>query len=429
MARWFYALFLYLITPIIVLRLYIRAHKAPAYKQRIPERFGLFSAPDVDGAIWVHSVSVGETIAAAPLIKHLLKNYPSNKIVVTTMTPTGSERVKALFGDSVFHIYAPYDLPDAVNRFLSKVRPKLLIIMETELWPNTIHYSHARNIPIVLANARLSSRSASGYKRLSALTKPMLSKLSKVVAQSQADADRFQGLGLTADQLDVSGSIKFDIALTEDLKVEAENLKPQWAYNGERVILLAASTHEGEDEIILKAYKQVLDDKSDEHPLLVLVPRHPERFDRVTKLSEQKGFTTQRRSEVDSPEKSTQVYIGDSMGELLLFFGCADIAFIGGSLVNNGGHNMLEAAAWGLPIITGQSDFNFADISEKLQRNSAMQKITNAEGLAESVLELLTSESLRQKIGSNGLQVMSENRGALGRLMVTIDSYLLADKE
>ena len=429
MIRWLYTLILYLITPIIVLRLYIRARKAADYSQRIPERFGLFPTFDIDSAIWIHSVSVGETIAAAPLIKRLLNRHSGVPIVVTTMTPTGSERVKALFGDSVFHVYAPYDLPGAISRFLNKVRPKLLIIMETELWPNTIHYCHAGNIPIVLANARLSAKSASGYQRFSAMTQPMLSKLSNVVAQSQADADRFQNLGLTADQLDISGSIKFDIALSEDLKAQAQNLKSKWSDDGRRRIVLAASAHEGEDEKILNAYQQVLDNQRSADTLLVLVPRHPERFDRVAQLSNKMGFTTQRRSKTQSPDGSTQVYIGDTMGELLLFFGCVDIAFIGGSLVNNGGHNMLEAAAWGLPIITGQSDFNFADISEKLRKNGALRKITTDDDLAESLLELIESKSLRQKMGSNAQQVMSENRGALDRLMTTLDDYLIAEKE
>jgi 3-deoxy-D-manno-octulosonic-acid transferase len=422
MARWFYTFFYYLITPLVLLRLAYRARKAPAYGHRIAERFGFFTPPQIKGAIWVHAVSVGETIAAAPLIKTLQRLYPQTPLVVTTMTPTGSERVHALFGDTVFHVYAPYDLPDAIARFIGRVQPRLLVIMETELWPNTINACAKRQIPVVLANARLSAKSAAGYQRFAALAQPMLKQLSTVVAQSQADGERFLSLGLPANQLQVSGSIKFDISVEEKLRESAAQLKSCWSEHGQRLIIIAASTHEGEDQLILEAFKPLL--TSAEQPLLVLVPRHPERFERVATLARQLGLEASQRSLTANPDGGCQVFIGDTMGELLLFYGCADIAFVGGSLVNNGGHNMLEAAAWGLPIITGDSDFNFADISLKLQQQGAMRKVSDSQTLSQCLSELLASKQLREEMGNSALQVMNENRGALGRLVEQIEKYL-----
>lgn len=422
MARWFYTVFYYLITPLILLRLCYRAFRAPAYRHRVAERFGIFAAPDWDGCIWLHSVSVGETIAAAPIIKQLQQQRPDLPIVVTTMTPTGSERVHAMFGDSVFHVYAPYDMPGAIGRFLQKVKPRLLIIMETELWPNTLFYCRQQSIPTVLANARLSARSAAGYDRLSKLTRPMLKNLTRVVAQNQDDGQRFLELGLSQEQLEVSGSIKFDITISADLKARAAGLKAQWSNSGQRVIFIAASTHEGEDAIILQAFKRVLAELPE--LLLVLVPRHPERFDRVAAQAGQSGLNIERRSSGAPVGADTQVVIGDTMGELLLLFGCADIAFVGGSLVPTGGHNMLEPAAWGLPIITGESDFNFLEISRLLQEKSALFKVADDQSLAERVLALGRSESQRLKAGANALAVVDANRGALDRLMREIVSYL-----
>ena len=422
MIRYFYSLILYLITPLIVLRLVYRASKAPAYGQRIAERFGFFSGPDLSASIWIHSVSVGETIAAAPIVTRLQQQYPNTPIVVTTMTPTGSERVRALFGDSVFHVYAPYDLPGAVKRFLRRVQPKLLVIMETELWPNTLHACRQRNIPVLLANARLSAKSAAGYQRFSGLTKPMLRNLSQVVAQTQADAERFLQLGLPSDSITVSGSIKFDIEISEQLKETAAALKSQWSHDGQRPLLLAASTHNGEDEIILEAFKQLLVT----HPklLLLLVPRHPERFDGVHSLAQRLGFNTGRRSTGKVPDASTQLVIGDSMGELLLFYGVSDIAFVGGSLVNTGGHNTLEPAAWGRPVITGESDFNFLEISALLQKQGGLKKVSDSAALAKCVLSLLGSEQKRTQMADAAQSVVANNRGALNQLLKTINHYL-----
>lgn len=420
--RYIYTMVFYLAIPLVILRLFYRALKAPAYRRRIIERFGIFSAPNIHNSIWIHSVSVGETIAAAPLIKQLQHRYPQSPIVVTTMTPTGSERVTALFGDSVFHVYAPYDLPTAINSFLKRIQPRLLIIMETELWPNTILACNKRSIPVVLANARLSEKSAAGYQRFSLLTQSMLGALSKVVAQSQADVDRFLSLGLDHQQVEVSGSIKFDISLSDTLKDQSKRLKDGWTGNGKKLVWIAASTRAGEDEILLRAFGWLVECWP--NLLLLLVPRHPERFKHVADMSRQAGFNTALRSLPESITEQTQVIVGDTMGELLLFYGCADIAFVGGSLVDTGGHNMLEAAAWGLPIITGESNFNFAEISHLLQANRALVTVDDSESLAEQVGIYVNSAEQRLEAGERAKAVIASNSGALDRLLGVIGEFL-----
>lgn len=427
MARRLYTLLFYLLLPFILLRLmYHRAFRAPAYRSRIAERFGFFTAPDLRGCIWLHSVSVGETIAAAPLVKGLQQQYSNIPVVVTTMTPTGSAQVRALFGDGVFHVYAPYDLPGAVSRFLQRVQPRLLIIMETELWPNTVHYCYQKKIPVVLANARLSEKSARGYQGFAALTQPMLKQLSCVVVQAEADKNRFLSLGLPNAAVQVSGSIKFDVCISAELQQRGSELKTQWNDAGSRQIVLAASTHEGEDALLLNAFHGL----RERFPnlLLVLVPRHPERFDQVARLAEQQGFITRRYSNEAVPAASTEVFIGDAVGELMLWYGCADLVFIGGSLVNRGGHNMLEPAAWGLPIVIGPSVFNFQSIAELLLTQQALVQLSGFaqldEQLSEQIALLLTDEQRRQTLSANALRVVADNRGALARLLGVVARYI-----
>jgi 3-deoxy-D-manno-octulosonic-acid transferase len=421
MARCLYTLFYYLITPIIVLRLLWRSRKAPAYRQRIGERFGFFKAPSLRGSIWLHTVSVGETIAAVPLVKQLQKQYPHKSIVVTTMTPTGSERVKALLGDSVFHVYAPYDLPGCIKRFLARIEPSILIIMETELWPNTIELCAQRYIPVLLVNARLSQKSAAGYQRFAALSQPMLRGLSGIAAQTEVDASRFVALGFSPERMQVTGSIKFDIAINEALQAQAQKLKAHWQQPAQRLVWIAASTHEGEDEIILAAHKQLLQQQP--QALLVLVPRHPERFKQVAMLIEQAGFSAVRRSEGLEPALETQVYLADTMGEMMLLLGASDIAVVGGSFIASGGHNMLEPAAWGLPIITGESDYNFLEISALLQQAQALTKVADANALAAELLSL-TDQSLRQQRGTAAMAVVEKNRGSLQRLLALLQTHM-----
>ena len=421
MPRWLYSLIYTLLMPAVLLRLLWRSRKAPAYGQRWSERFARFDQGPAPGGIWFHTVSVGETIAAAPLIKQIQQAYPDLPITITTMTPTGSDRVQAIFGNTVFHVYVPYDLPGLVKRFLAKVQPKLTVIMETELWPNIIHGCADHDVPVVIANARLSERSARGYGKLGSLVQNMLSQVALVAAQNQADGDRFIQLGLKGDQLEVTGSVKFDIQVDPNLREQAQSLRSQWQA-GQRPVWIAASTHEGEDEQVLDAFKQVLAEQPD--TLLVLVPRHPERFDSVAMLCEESGYNISRRSQQQAVTADTQVMLGDTMGELMLLYATADVAFVGGSLVPTGGHNMLEPVALGVPVISGGYMFNFFDISQGLIAAGAMVEVDDADELAISVSRLLQNPDRREAMETAGENVLQTNRGALQRLFVLLQRQL-----
>jgi len=423
--RYLYSALFYCLVPFIVLRMLLRSRIAPAYRERLSERVGIFK-PDANRgnrpAIWVHAVSVGETLAATPLIENLLQRYPQHRMVVTTTTPTGSERVQALFGDRVFHVYAPWDLPGAVKRFLGEVKPELLLIMETELWPNMLHYTHRSGCRIVLANARMSERSASGYARFDGLTRDMMSQLDIVACQARADGDRFLSLGLEPTQLEITGSIKFDLELDGELRARATELRDSWGVS-QRSIIVAASTHPGEDELILTAFAQVR--QHIDNCLLVLVPRHPERFDSVFELCAARGWQVQRRSGGVPPGPADDIVLGDTMGELLLLLSCASVAVIGGSLVNHGGHNVLEASAWGVPVVTGPHMFNFAEISDLLVDAGAMTRLADPAQLGSCLVELLANGDLRRTMGEAGQRVVADNRGAKKHLLELIDKQLV----
>ncbi len=334
--------------PFIMGRLLLRGFSSPAYHRRWKERFGFVANQPNRRVIWLHSVSVGETLAAVPLVKALQQQYPNYRLMVTCMTATGSDRIRAAFGDTVEHSYAPYDMPDSVSRFLNRVKPQLLIIMETELWPNTVAACYKRGIPVLLANGRLSQKSALGYGKVKSLIKPLLQSMTAVVAQHSDDGARFVELGLPESKLTISGNIKFDLAIDQQLQQRASQLHRQWQSADQRLVWLAASTHSGEDEIILQAFAQI-SSQLDKPPLLVLVPRHPERFDRVAELCISAGFSLARRSHSDASD-NVDIVLGDTMGELMTFYGACDFAFVGGSLVPTGGHNMIEPAAWGCPL-------------------------------------------------------------------------------
>ncbi|MNZ27447.1 3-deoxy-D-manno-octulosonic acid transferase [compost metagenome] len=421
MNRTLYTLLLHLALPLIALRLYLRGRKAPAYRQRIAERFAFQMPPLKPGGIWVHAVSVGESIAAAPLIRALRERHPELPITVTCMTPTGSERIRALFGDRVQHCYLPYDLPWAVARFLDRLQPKLAVIMETELWPNHIHQCALRGIPTVLANARLSAKSARGYARFAGLTRPMLAEMSWIAAQTEAEAERFRQLGARPECVSVTGSIKFDLTIDPELKVRAQALRASWGAD-KRPVWIAASTHAGEDEIVLAAHRRLLAEQSDS--LLILVPRHPERFEAVHVLCQREGFRTVLRSSGHLVAGDTQVLLGDTMGELLFLYALADVAFVGGSLVPNGGHNLLEPASLDLPVLSGQHLFNFLEIAAQLRCAGGLVEVDDAEGLYRQVRRLQEDTSLRQRIGSAGLGVLKGNQGALERLLGGVGQFL-----
>lgn len=428
MPRLLYTLLLYLAMPLVLLRLLWRARRAPAYARRWRERFGFVSPLSTmdsvsDPAIWLHAVSVGETLAAVPLIKALQRDYPDHRLIVTTTTPTGSEQVQKLFGDSVYHVYAPYDLPGALRRFLERLQPSALIIMETELWPNLIHRCKMRGMTVALVNARLSARSARGYGKVAGLTAGMLAELDLVAAQAQADGERFVDLGLARDKLLISGNIKFDLELDQAVSVKAAELKSQWRGDNQRPVVLAASTHQGEDEQVLTAFTQVLGVRPE--VLLILVPRHPERFDNVATLCRERGFNTIRRSENAAVTGNTQVLLGDTMGELLAFCGAVDMAFIGGSLVPVGGHNLIEPAAWGVPVLTGPHLFNFAEVAAKLDDAGGMKVCADAGQLAQALLGLLNNRDKYTAMAEAARTVAETNRGTLtkltGRLSLLLD--------
>ena len=416
MNRTLYTLLFHLGLPLVAIRLWQRARKAPAYARRIGERFAINLPAMQPGGIWVHAVSVGESIAAAPMIRALLERYPQLPITVTCMTPTGSERIQALFAGEprIQHCYLPYDLPWAAARFLERVKPRLGVIMETELWPNHIHQCAKRGIPVALANARLSARSAKGYARFAGLTRPMLEEMSLIAVQTEAEAERFRLLGARPECVEVTGSIKFDLSIDPQLLVKARALREQWQAL-ERPVWIAASTHEGEDEILLSAHRQLL--ASYPNGLLILVPRHPERFNSVFQLCQREGFATVRRSSGEPVVAQTQVLLGDTMGELLFLYALADIAFVGGSLVPNGGHNLLEPAALAKPVLSGPHLFNFLEIAAKLREAAALEEVEDAQGLALTVQRLFELPQDAQRMAAAGLNVMQLNQGALQRLL------------
>ncbi|UVL94991.1 lipid IV(A) 3-deoxy-D-manno-octulosonic acid transferase [Pseudomonas siliginis] len=416
MNRTLYTALFYLGLPLVAIRLWLRARKAPAYAKRIGERFTYRMPTLQPGGIWVHAVSVGESIAAAPMIRALLERYPTLPITVTCMTPTGSERIQALFANEarIQHCYLPYDLPCAAARFLDRVQPRLAVIMETELWPNHIHQCAKRGIPVALANGRLSQRSAKGYGRFSKLTAPMLAEMSLLAVQTEAEAQRFRDLGARSETVEVTGSIKFDLTIDPQLLQRAAELRSQWQAQ-DRPVWIAASTHEGEDEVVLDAHRRLLG----RHPdaLLILVPRHPERFNSVFDLCQREGFATVRRSTGANVDAQTSVLLGDTMGELLFLYALADSAFVGGSLMPNGGHNLLEPAALAKPVLSGPHLFNFLDIAAQLREAGALAEVDDAEGLAVEVQRLFELPRDAQRMAEAGLAVMRRNQGALQRLL------------
>jgi len=421
--RMLYNVLVNLIAPLAILRLYWRARHAPDYKRRIRERFAHFDIPkEKQHGIWVHAVSVGEVLASQPLIQALIKEYPSTPIIVTCMTPTGSERIKFNLPPEVFHVYAPYDIARVVGHFLDKVQPELCILMETELWPNILRVCRARNIPTFLANARLSARSARGYGLpvVKSMTRSMLQDISLIAAQAKADANRFIELGAKPDKVHAVGNMKFDFTLPQSVRETADMLRSD--LGSSRAVCIAASTHEGEDELVLRAHKKVCEQHPDS--LLILVPRHPERFDKVFHLCEKQGFNTLRRSQSLPCLPEHQIYLGDTMGELRMLLGAADVAFIGGSLVPTGGHNMLEAALYGMPILTGPNTFNFAEVTELLLDAGGMVQVPDWRGLADTLSAWLADANLRMSVGQKALHVIENNRGALDRHMRLLQTIL-----
>ncbi len=409
-----YTLLLALASPILLFGLYKSKPNKPKFGKRWKEHFGFTpKLKATERPIWIHAVSVGESIAAIPLIKALKKQDPAQPILVTTTTSTGAEQIAKL-GDLVEHRYMPIDFAFAVKGFLKASQPKQMLIIETELWPNTLNEVHKADIPISVVNARLSEKSFKNYAKVQPLFNLFIPCLDKVLCQTESDAERFERLGVNKEKLEVTGSIKFDIQISQDVREQGKALRTELGHD--RPVWIAASTHKGEDEQVLEAHRQVLESHPD--ALLVLVPRHPERFDNVFELCQKQGFNTVRRTSQTEVTESTQVYLGDTMGEMLILIGAADVCFMGGSLAGDkiGGHNVLEPIALSITTINGPSYFNFQEIVDSLNEYKAIHLIIDFKSLAESVLNALSDGKTNGTI-HKASEWLKKNQGALQRTL------------
>jgi len=417
--RRIYTAILYLMLPLVLLRLLWRSRLAPAYRERWDERFGKVRGPYKQAGLWVHAVSVGEVLAVSPLVRHLIQNHSSLHIHITTTTPTGSAQVQRLFGIEVSHSYAPYDIPLFLMRFLDTLRPKAMLMVETEVWPNLLHYAREREVTTLLANARLSARSLRRYQRVESFAQTVFAQIDHVAAQTEADADRLRMIGVNLGAIHVTGSIKFDVDVPASVLEQSEVMRRMWSG---RPVWVAGSTHDGEESVILEAHQQLIKEVPD--ALLILVPRHPERFDAVGSLAERYDFEVSRRSLHDPVTEKTQVYLGDTMGELNVLIGAVNVAFIGGSFAKIGGHNVLEAAAQGIPVIVGPHTFNFELITRQLIQIGGAERVYNADELAALLQAWLTDAAARVEVGEAGQKLVADNRGALDKLEKLVEKII-----
>jgi 3-deoxy-D-manno-octulosonic-acid transferase len=429
--RLLYLLAVYLAAPLISVMLAARGLRDRSYWRNFGERFGL-GEPLAQPTLWVHAVSVGEVQAAAALVIALRDRYPEVPVLVTTFTPTGAARARALFRGAAEVRFLPFDLPGSVGRFLDRARPRLAVIMETELWPNLYRQCRLRRIPLVIASARLSRRSTERYRRLGALFKETVSGAIVVAAQGEGDAERFRALGAATERTHVTGNLKFDLTLPPDIAERGRALREQYAPS--RAVWVAGSTHGGVEEEALLAAQQRLG-AAHSAALLVLAPRHPNRFDEVAAWLERQGIAFARRSQSSAPAaagqspgqnpgQSCSVLLLDTLGELLYFYAAADVAFVGGSLAPIGGHNLLEPAALGLPILTGPNNSNAEDVARLLLDCGAAKIIRNGSELGAAVAELLSNQALRLEMGERGRTAVERNRGALEKLMKLIATLM-----
>ncbi|WP_395790192.1 lipid IV(A) 3-deoxy-D-manno-octulosonic acid transferase [Aquimonas sp.] len=423
--RALYTLAMYLLTPLIFYRLLARGLRMPGYYARWRERFGYFRQPDFKESLWIHAVSVGEVNAAAPLIEALRKRYTDIAFVVTTVTPTGSDRVRQLWDDKVFHVYLPYDLPAAVKRFLQRTRPRLAVVMETEIWPNLFLSCEAAGIPVVVANARLSDKSLRGYGPVRPIIRAAIRSARFVAAQSQQDADRLLTLGARPERLRVVGNLKFDLQVPPSLFEDAAGARVRWG--SARPVWIAASTHEGEELAVIEAHSRLLNRFPD--ALLLVAPRHPERFKPMVQLCRSYGFATRTRSEDDDPDGHCQCFVIDTLGELVNFIACADVAFVAGSLEAIGGHNVLEPAALGVPVLVGPHTFNFEEVTDLLLEQGAALRVADSEELSKVLQVLLSDPAQRQRMGEAAQRTVGTERGAVDRTLEVIGRLLRGEIE
>jgi 3-deoxy-D-manno-octulosonic-acid transferase len=401
---------MYLYLPIAILKLRQKDRGNGLWKIKLKNQLGRVDIK-ANKVIWLHCVSVGEFHAAIPLIEQLIEMFSDHRILITTTTATGSVAVKNHYGDNIEHCFFPFDLPFALKRFVNKIKPEICILLETELWPNLINLLHKRKIPIALVNARLSQRSLAKYQKSSAkLVRDTINKITLIASQNERSSERFLALGTNPNIIHTIGSLKFDSNLSADTKI-SDNLR---RIVGNRRVVVFASTRSGEEKEILQSYSK-LNEKFD--ALLVIVPRHPERFDEVHKLITDNKLNVIRRSEDELCGKETEILLGDSMGELMSYYSICDIAFIGGSLTRDGGQNMLEAAASSKPVLFGPHIFNFEHISQLLLNSDGAVQVSDANQLMQTIAELLLDEDKRVAIGKNAKKIIEDNRGVTKQLI------------
>ena len=420
--RRLYSLVLYLLSPLALYHLVARGFRVREYFRRWDERYASYGTQPGRPCVWLHAVSVGEVNASAPLVNALLKQRPDIRWVITTITPTGSDRVRALWAERVDHVYLPYDLPGSATRFLRHFRPSLALIMETELWPNLLFGCRDLHIPVYILNARLSARSLRGYRLLRPLIGRALRTIECVAAQSPADARRFLKLGARADQVQVLGNLKYDVAVPENLDGFRADFAA--ALGQRRPVWVAASTHEGEEAGVLALHRRL---RARWPELLLLwAPRHPERFARVQALSAEAGWKTGSRQRDRWPRVDDDVFVIDTLGELMAFFACADVSFVGGSLQAIGGHNLLEPAAMGAAVVTGPHLHNFAEISRRMDEAGALRIGADLDAVGDALESLLADLDLRRAMVAAGHEMVEQGRGALQRTLALIVDHLPA---
>jgi 3-deoxy-D-manno-octulosonic-acid transferase len=418
--RYLYTLVAYLLlAPIFCGVLWFRGLRDARYRRNFGQRFG-GGETLAEPSIWVHAVSVGEVQAAAVLVRTLYDRYPGVPLVVTTLTPTGDERARALLGDRANIRYLPLDLPGSVRRFFDRVKPRIAVIFETEIWPNLYHECNRRRVPLVLASARLSPRSMPKYRRFISLFRDVLSNQVTIAAQGEGDAERFRNLGADPGRTHVTGNLKFDFAVPSNVKTKGAELREHYAAG--RHVWVAGSTHAGEEAQVLEAHREVR--KTHPGAILVMVPRHPQRFNEVASWLEKQNARFIKRSQPSARTPDLEVVLVDTLGELLDFYAMGDVAFVGGTLVEVGGHNLLEPAALGLPVLAGPHNFNSADIAKILVEQGAALIVADAKELAARVSVLLSNPADRARIGALGRECVEDNRGALNKLLSLIDPLM-----
>ncbi len=410
--RAFYSSLFYLIIPFIALRLLWRGIKAPDYLNRWHERIALYRKKYHEDVIWFHAVSVGETEALFPLIRLIQYKHPEAKLLITTTTPTGSARVTAALKNTVTHVYLPYDIPDAVSRFMHCFKPRLAVIMETEIWPNLYAYCSKNNIPLYLINARLSEKSAQGYLKLPALVHPALAAAKLIATQTPHDSQRFISIGASSEKVVALGNMKFDVDVSPEIIEQGLLLKTNLF--SERFVWICASTHKDEERLCLEIYQKIK--LQIPQLLLIIAPRHPERFTDVKKLCEQHHLEVTMRTTGIACQSSTDVYLADTLGELKLLYTVADIAFVGGSLVPVGGHNILEAIAAGVPVLFGPYMDNFKDIAQGVLTQGAAIQCQDKDAVENALLSLYSAPVFRKQLTEKAKLFVQQNKGAITRI-------------